>query len=76
MSLSDDDHLCFLLRETITVGELIEALERFDRKAKVLATWEGIFKSLLKESIYTGNSDLVLIDADDNFYKKRFENLL
>lgn len=54
----------------MTVGELIAELEKFDKDAKVLATWEGITVWI---DVYLSKDNIVLIDSDNNYYKKQWQ---
>lgn len=50
-----------------TVGELIEALKKFDPGAHAYATWEGITRDI---AIYRDKEGQCVVDADDCFYEK------
>jgi len=55
--------------------ELIAVLS--DRLARqgdldVEVTWEGIFREITQDHIYRSRDNKILIDADDNAYKKKF----
>lgn len=54
-----------------TVGELIEALKRFDPSTPVLVTWEGTTQDA---SVYRGKDGRCLIDADDCVYEPDFSD--
>lgn len=54
-----------------TVGELIDALSRFERGAIVLGTWESTIREL---DVYSTPSGVVLVDADHSDYREEFES--
>lgn len=58
----------------MTVLELIKCLrESQDEEAgcPVVATWEGIFRSLNRENVHKSPNGFIVIDADMNHYKER-----
>jgi len=57
----------------VTVRELIAELQKRDPDADAVATWEGVFRRLTPESIYTSPRGHVVIDADHNCYRGRIE---
>ncbi len=68
-----------------TVRELIGFLLEHNLDLPVLATWEGVTRAVGKENIYEGNpaprhpgsgtfGKYLLIDADENFYKKEYQD--
>lgn len=52
------------------VQDLIAKLQQCDPSAKVEATWEGTRRSL---DVYEAADGCVLVDADANFYKCRWQ---
>ncbi len=52
------------------VHELIDALQQFDHDAEVIGTWEGITEEL---SVYLAADGRVLVDADYENYRERFQ---
>ncbi len=54
------------------VKDLIEALQQFDPSAEIAATWEGQIKEL---EVYKAADGQVLIDADNGYYRVRFQEL-
>lgn len=56
------------------VKELIEILKSYDSEMKCVFTWESIVRNFEEENIYHGNENYLLFDADNNFYKKLYEN--
>lgn len=59
--------------ETLTVNELVKALERFPGDMKVFTTWESTVHSLLEHNVYEALTGSLYLDADENFYKKDFK---
>lgn len=59
-------------QELHTVGEVIDALKEFSRDAKIVATWEGLNKSV---RIYPDTKGEVIIDADDGYIQARTQEL-
>lgn len=55
----------------MTVIELIEKLNDLKGDARVLATWEGTVQEL---SVYVAKDGTVMIDADQEVYRKDFES--
>jgi hypothetical protein len=64
------------LHESITVKDLIELLEKYPKEMKCVFTWESIFRTFKEENLYPGNEQVLLFDADENFYKDRYENAI
>lgn len=56
----------------MTVEELIKELQKYPAQTKVMVTWEGKTEVIDSENIYLSKDRILLIDADNNFYKKRF----
>ncbi len=50
--------------ETLTVGQLIEILNKYDKSMKVMTTWEGTINSIQEQFIYTSVTGTLYIDAD------------
>lgn len=57
---------------TLTVGELINILEKYPRNKKILITWESTLNELKKEFIYEAKTGTLYLDADYGFYKKDY----
>lgn len=55
----------------MTIRQLLDALESFPLDATVVGTWEGTVREI---SIYQAKDGTVLIDADGEFYRNRFES--
>lgn len=59
------------------VKDLIQRLLEMspNQEHEVRITWEGVFQHIDDDSLYWGQNsygdDIVVIDADDNFYKDR-----
>jgi len=55
--------------ETMTVGELIEALKGYDPGIAVLARWEGVYAGIRKKNFFTVSPDdtrtELIIDVED-----------
>ena len=60
--------------DSLTIEELIEILSKFPKDLKVCTTWESTKHALRPENIYLSRFGVLFIDADDNFYKKDYEN--
>ena len=58
----------------MTIQQLIDRLKQEDSNATVAVTWEGIIRHIDDDSIYRTPKGLVLIDADDNFYKEDWQS--
>ena len=54
----------------MNIKEFRNYLKKFDLDAKVMITWEGIFRDVKKDNIYKAPNGTIIIDADDNLYKK------
>jgi len=54
----------------MNIGELREELAKYPKTAKVMITWEGIFHLIRKSNIYRAPNGVVVMDADENFYKR------
>ncbi len=52
------------------VSKLIEILQQQDPKKQVIITWEGIFEAITPDNIYLAPDGRVIIDANENRYKK------
>lgn len=52
------------------VHELITALQQFNQAAEVVGTWEGQLEDL---SVYCAADGRILIDADHDHYRTRFQ---
>lgn len=55
----------------MTVKELIHLLTQYPDDEPVIATWEGITREI---SIYRAKDGAVIVDADDEHYRTRFES--
>ncbi len=55
----------------MTVQDLIDELRKFPPTAQVRATWEGTIETI---SVYSTPNGCVLIDADGDFYRARYES--
>lgn len=53
------------------VKQLIEILQNQNPDASVKVTWEGIFRDISLSGIYRNPRGTLMIDADENSYKKR-----
>ncbi len=60
------------LKDTLTVGQMINLLNKYPKNMKVLCTWESTLNAIKKENIYISVTDKIYIDADGCFYKKEF----
>lgn len=58
----------------MTKKELVECLDAFPNEARVLITWEGLVVEIGPDNIYQAKSGDVLIDADNNYYKEKFQS--
>ena len=54
------------------VRELIHALQQFDLDVDVKGTWEGQLRRL---SVYRAADGCILVDADDDSYRLRFQEI-
>lgn len=61
-----------LLKDTLTVQELIDILQQYPKDMKVLSTWESTVNSLTKDNIYESLTGSLYLDADNNSYKENF----
>jgi len=57
-------------RGKMTVQELIDRLQQFNPDANMFATWEGTTQPF---DVYEAADGQVVIDADKNFYKHRWQ---
>lgn len=55
------------------VGDLVKLLQEYNQDEDVVATWEGVFRYIKTSSIYLAANGKVMIDADDNLYKKKIQ---
>lgn len=53
----------------MTVNELIKLLWEYNPAAEVDVTWQGRPAGIFAENIYAAKNGVVLIDADNNFYR-------
>ncbi len=51
-------------------SKLIDILQQHGQQRQVLVTWEGIFQKIKPTNIYLSPNGRIIIDADDNRYKK------
>lgn len=58
-------------KNRITVGELVDLLNIFDRSTPVVVTWESITRDLTSAHVYPAQGHVV-IDADECHYKDEF----
>lgn len=58
--------------ETITVQSLINILLKYPKHMKVMTTWESTVHTLQGKNVYEALTGTLYIDADENFYKKRY----
>lgn len=58
---------------SLSVGELIEILNKLPKEKKVYVTWESTVNELTKEFVYEACTGSIYIDGDYGFYKKDFE---
>lgn len=63
----------YRIENTLTVGELIAILQRFDADKKVLITWESTLNELKEEFIYEACTGTLYLDGEGGFYKKYFQ---
>jgi hypothetical protein len=54
----------------MTVEELIALLQKQPKNARVVASWEGVFRSI---KVYRAKAGEVIIDADGEDYKDRIQ---
>lgn len=52
------------------VHELIMTLQQYDQDAEVIATWEGQEEKI---DVYQAADNRVIVDADNNHYKTRWQ---
>jgi hypothetical protein len=53
----------------VIIRDLIQELNKYPGDAKVLVTWESIFRHIDGEHIFRAPNGIVVIDADDNCSK-------
>lgn len=59
--------------KSISVGGLIEVLSKYPPEMKVMFTWESTIRRMAEENMYMSFLDCLFLDADENFYKDRYE---
>lgn len=52
------------------VKELRTLLGNYSDNAKIMVTWEGIFRDIKRSNLYSSPDGVVIIDADRNLYKE------
>lgn len=58
----------------MTRDELIAELQKYPADVQVKITWETTVHAIKPENLYLSKDGVLLIDADDNNYKKDFES--
>lgn len=66
------ERLNWNIKETLSIGELIDILNNYPKEMKVIITWESLTTTLTKENIYLSKWNTLFLDADGNFYKEDF----
>ncbi len=66
------ERLKWAIQNTISVGRLIDILQKYPKEMLVITTWESTLHTLEEENLYESKEGHLYIDADDNFYKKEY----
>lgn len=61
------------IKNTLTVGELIDILNKYPKEMKVMITWESTVNELREEFIYEAKSGTLYLDGESGFYKEEFQ---
>lgn len=59
-------------RETMTVKEVKDLLNKYNDNTKVFITWESTVNSICKREFYIATTGSLYLDADGNYYKREF----
>ncbi len=67
------EHEQWVLKESLTVGGLIELLSKYPEYLKIMFTWESTINSIVKSNVYFSKlGSFIYLDADGNSYKHEF----
>lgn len=55
------------------VAEIIAILQGYDPNLNIQITWESTLNEIQRDNIYLSKWGNLLIDADENWYKKDYE---
>lgn len=56
-----------------TIERFIEELKKYPQTAMVNITWEGTTSPICEENMYMSKRGWLMLDADENFYKDRYQ---
>lgn len=62
----------WMLKSTLTVGELKRILRKYPDEWRIMITWESTVNEFKRENIYRAHTGTLYFDADGNFYKKDY----
>lgn len=61
-----------IVKHTMNVQQLIDILQKYPPKMKMIVTWEHQLDALNKKNIYVSKEGHLYLDGDNNRYKKEF----